>query len=90
MKFFYLLLILSFSVVICAESEETSRYSRYEGACPGNIEDSSKSFGIFVQKYFNNTETSILEKCTPEFFKNYTNLEYETVKDCVVCSLSCS
>ena len=83
MKFFYLLLVLSFSVVICAESEETSRYSRYEGACPGNIDDSSKSFGSFVQKYFNNSETTILGKCLPEYFKNYTNLELGDVESCV-------
>ena len=85
MKFFYLLLILSFSVVICAESEETSRYSRYEGACPGNIEDSSKSFGSFVQKYFNNSETTILNTCLPEYFRNYTNLQLGEVEICVVC-----
>ena len=89
MKFFNLLLILSFSVVICAESEETSRYSRYEGACPGNIDDVSKSFGSFVQKNFNTSEPSILSKCQPEYFTNYETLESSAEADnCVVCVLA--
>ena len=87
MRFLSLLSLLTFSVVICSESEETSRYSKYESACPGNIDDTSKSFGSFVQKYFNNSETSILPKCQPAYFTNYQNTKSdENVKTCVVCS----
>lgn len=88
MKYSHLLIVLAFCVVICSAAEEESHYSRYESACPGTINDVTKSFGQFIVKYFNDTKNGLVGSCDPSYFSNVTNIACDdNAVKCVVCGL---
>ena len=88
MKFFVLFSLLTFSVVLCSASQESSHYSRYESACPGNVNDDTKTFGSFVADIFENNGT-ILTECKPEYFSNINSITCEDEHSrCVVSALT--
>ena len=88
MNFFVLFSLLTFSVVLCSASQESSHYSRYESACPGNVNDDTKTFGRFVANIFENNGT-ILTECKPEYFSNINNISCEDEHtECVVRALT--
>ena len=88
MKYSHLFIVLAFCVVVCSAAEEESRYSRYEGACPGTIDDGTRSFRQFIDKYFNDTTTGLIGSCDPSYFSDVsgTNCDDNAVA-CVVCGL---
>lgn len=90
MKFFVLFSLLTFSVVLCSMPQESSHYSRYESACPGNVNDVAKTFGQFVSNILTGNDT-IITLCKPEYFTNFNNITCgEEHSKCVVCiSLCC-
>ena len=88
MKYSHLFIVLAFCVVICSAAEEESHYSRYESACPGTIEDETKSFRQFIDKYFSNTTTGLIGSCEPSYFSDVSGTTCdENAVECVVCVL---
>ena len=90
MKYSHLFIVLAFCVVICSAAEEESRYSRYEGACPGTIDDETRSFRQFIDKYFNDTTTGLIGFCNATYFSDVSGTTCdENAVRCVVCVLFC-
>ena len=90
MNFFVIFSLLTFSVVLCSTPQESSHYSRYESACPGNVNDETKTFGEFVTNVLMGNDT-IITLCKPEYFQNIDSIECgEEHSKCVVWfSLCC-
>lgn len=85
MKFFVIFSLLTFSVVLCSTPQESSHYSRYESACPGNVNDTAKTFGQFVSNILTAENDTILSECQVEYFMNIDDIQCtEEHSKCVV------
>lgn len=87
-RFFFSLLVLS--AILCNGEETSEKYNKFEGACAGNPNDMTKTYGPFI----NATLTGpLLETCSIEYFSEIPTTCDSNHTECVVgdvlCNLKC-
>ena len=84
MRYSFFIAAIILSVAFCAEEDEYTTLYKYREACPGYVNKTDTTFGMFVEKTLSEKEGSLLNVCKTDYFTAIPESCSEEHNNCVV------